>query len=502
MANKSVRITRKFEKVFQSVDVEERLDFFSLLVEVMAVQAKADGASFFEYDPETRFLEMRLHWKNGMVYEDEENLFADEIDCLQKALLEKEPQRVKVFSTYFLYIPFTLRSYGVRTGEEREDQAAFLRLERDAKNGNFTKKEMRTVETRLKDFLGNYYQTEFLALNRKYMKGLYIITNLSEILAHSLRVRESFEHILKGVQKYFGFDRIRLYLVNENRNRLEGNISVDIQGKVKHLEFERVPLERNSHSFADMILDRRIRPFFDKHTEKVLYVPLVIQNKIIGLMIVDNMLSQQDIEETEFALLKAFAGQISLVVDNIQLFERIEELSMNDELTRLPLRRYFNERFQEEIYRANRFNQPMALVWGDIDYFKQINDNYGHQIGDRVLREISRVVMANLRKIDFPCRWGGDEIVIMLPQASAGEALKFIQRLNEEIKAIKIEIPFSKYKRMSVSVSFGIAAFPDDASSGDELLRKADDALYWVKSRGKGNVALYGDIENEKKENL
>ncbi|HBW22948.1 MAG TPA: hypothetical protein DEF68_06165, partial [Elusimicrobia bacterium] len=115
----------------------------------------------------------------------------------------------------------------------------------------------------------------------------------------------------------------------------------------------------------------------------VLYMPLVVQGTTIGLLIVDNLLSQQKIEPGELAMLKSFAGQIGLALDNVRLFDKVEELSLYDELTKLPLRRYFNQRFQEEFYRAERFKQPLAVIWGDVDYFKEVNDTYGHQIGDK-----------------------------------------------------------------------------------------------------------------------
>ena len=176
----------------------------------------------------------------------------------------------------------------------------------------------------------------------------------------------------------------------------------------------------------------------------------------------------------------------------------MEELSLYDELTKLPLRRYFNQRFQEEFYRAERFKQPLAVIWADIDYFKEVNDTYGHQIGDRALKEVGRVILSNLRKIDFPCRYGGDEILILLPQATGAEAQKLAERLAAEIREVKIPVPFSRSKELSVSVSLGISTFPQDAASIETLLEKADDALYWVKSHGRGGIALAGEVEKMK----
>jgi diguanylate cyclase (GGDEF)-like protein len=198
-------------------------------------------------------------------------------------------------------------------------------------------------------------------------------------------------------------------------------------------------------------------------------------------------------------MLKSFGGQIALAVDNSRLFDKVEELSLYDELTKLPLRRYFNQRFQEEFYRAERFKQPLAMVWADVDYFKEVNDTYGHQIGDKVLKEAGRLILSNLRKIDFPCRYGGDEIVILLPQATGEEARRLAQRLSQELAELRIPVPFSKTRELRVTMSIGISTFPADAATMEGLLEKADDALYWVKSHGRGKIALYSDVAEEKK---
>ena len=124
-------------------------------------------------------------------------------------------------------------------------------------------------------------------------------------------------------------------------------------------------------------------------TDKELILPLVIQGQPTGLVIADNHLSGRTIGEEVGGLLKSFAGQIALAVDNSRLFKEVQRLSLHDSLTHLPLRRYFDQRFQEEIYRADRHHSPLTLMLLDIDYFKVVNDTYGHQTGDRVLKEVA-----------------------------------------------------------------------------------------------------------------
>ena len=483
-------------RIFENKNV-----FFGFVLEFFLRRFKIDGASFFEHDEKNSFLRMKLHLKNGMIFEDEENIFIGEDSFLNTAVFEKKPAAKRVFSTDFLYIPFVLDSHEtVSINSGQIERLGFIRLERSSKKRGFSQKEIELGESVVKELTRNLYKAEFMDLNKRYAKNISAITELTEIFATSIRVRESFKHILEGVQKYFGFDRVRLHLVDQKANKLKGELSVDISGRTNNMAYDEIPLEAGAHRLADIVLSKKLNPFFDRYTDCVLYVPLVIQGVTTGLLIVDNMLSRQRIEESEFAMLKSFAGQIALVVDNVKLFDKVEELSLYDELTKLPLRRYFYERFQEETYRAERFKQPMALIWADIDYFKEVNDTYGHQIGDKVLKETGRVILANLRKIDFPCRYGGDEILVLSPQATGDEARLLAQRLQDEIKEIRIPVPFSKEKFVNITLSIGIATFPNDASSSDDLLNKADEALYWVKSHGKSGIALYEEIVKKEKQ--
>jgi len=417
-----------------------------------------------------------------------------------KALKNLQPVSFKGPAGYFAAIPFRLDHSGASPRNFPAVSAGFIRLERYSRKAPFSRRECAAAMSYIGGFLRNYYKAEFSSLNEKYSRNIEAITELTEVFAGSLRVRDSFKRILAGIQSYFGFDRVRLYLIDEKNKKLKGELSADIRGQVKSIGYEEIPLEAGSHRFADIVLGRDSGAFMERYKDCVLYLPLAVQGSNIGLLIVDNLLSQQRIAQEDLVLLKSFAGQIGMAVDNVRLFDKVEELSLYDELTRLPLRRYFNQRFQEEFYRAERFKQPLALVWGDIDYFKEVNDTYGHQTGDLALKEVGRVILSNLRKIDFPCRYGGDEVIIMLPQATGEEAMKFAQRLLEELSEVRIPVPFSKTRELKISMSFGVSTFPQDASSQEKLLEKADSALYWVKSHFRGRAALYaGTVAEESK---
>jgi len=473
---------------------ESRDAFLKGLLEAASRLSAAERVSFYYYDEKNALLRLMMRRADGLSFEAEESARPSPDSPASEALASLKPVVFSNKAGHFLLAPFRVTIYAAAAAGEAPIQG-LVRLERSPKKKRFSPAEAALAHEHVGEFMRSYYKAEFVGLNKKYSRNLSVITELTEIFANSLRVRDSFKHILAGIQTYFGFDRVRLYLIDEKGQKLKGELSSDIRGQLRSIAYEEIPLEAGAHRFADIVLGRSSGVFMERYKDCVLYMPLVVQGTTIGLLIVDNLLSQQKIEPGELAMLKSFAGQIGLALDNVRLFDKVEELSLYDELTKLPLRRYFNQRFQEEFYRAERFKQPLAVIWGDVDYFKEVNDTYGHQIGDKVLREVGRVILSNLRKIDFPCRYGGDEIIILLPQATGEEAQKLAVRLAQEVREIKIPVPFSKTRELTVSMSLGISTFPADASSMDALLAKADDALYWVKSHGRGQIALAGDVE-------
>ncbi len=332
-------------------------------------------------------------------------------------------------------------------------------------------------------------RAEMTRRNKEQIKRFQALTELAAIFASSLRVEDGLKLILQGVQQHFALDRVRLYLVQPGAQKLRGELSVDMRGQVKSLRAEEMPMVAGTHRFVDLLLGSNRDPLLERYSETVLHLPLVLQGNAVGLLVVDNLMSQQGIANEDVGMLKSFAGQIALAVDNSRLFDEVQALSLYDSLTGLPVRRYFFQRLQEEIYRAQRFSQPLSLALLDLDYYKEVNDTYGHQVGDDLLREVGRVLSSHLRKIDFPCRYGGDEILILLPQSKDEDACAIMTRLAQRIREIRIPVPFSKAKEISVTASIGVATYPEDGRTAEDLIAKADEALYWVKSRGKNAVA-------------
>jgi diguanylate cyclase (GGDEF)-like protein len=178
-------------------------------------------------------------------------------------------------------------------------------------------------------------------------------------------------------------------------------------------------------------------------------------------------------------------SQASIALENARLHRLVERQANTDGLTELPNRRHFEEALEAEISRAERFGGSLALILADLDDFKQVNDRYGHQAGDDVLRTFADILRATVREIDLPARYGGEEFAVLLPQTDLDGAHQLAERLRRALAAR----PMSTHPGglVAVTSSFGVAAFPD-APTPAALFASADEALYQAKRAGKNCV--------------
>jgi diguanylate cyclase (GGDEF)-like protein len=190
-------------------------------------------------------------------------------------------------------------------------------------------------------------------------------------------------------------------------------------------------------------------------------------------------------EEEE--LLQYLAGQAVVSIENAALHETVERQAVTDELTGLANVRAFHSILEQEIERSRRFNTPLALVMLDLDHFKQINDEYGHQQGDEVLALVADVLRDFSRDIDAPARYGGEELAVILPQTDAQGAEQLAERIREAVE--RLEIPrVDGEGSLRLQGSFGVASLPESAATREGLIAAADAALYRAKRAGRNRV--------------
>lgn|GEM_PF-432669 len=213
-------------------------------------------------------------------------------------------------------------------------------------------------------------------------------------------------------------------------------------------------------------------------------IPLMIEGNLIAVL---NLSGREDqrFNDESLSLFNHVGENLASALSNCALHLKTQQLAITDGLTRLYNIGHFLERMEEEISRARRFSAPLSCIMIDLDHFKQINDRYGHDAGNRVLKSLARVLLASKRKIDLLGRFGGEEFIVTLPETGRDGALEVARRMRENIKDHEFHC---RGKRLPITASFGVATMNGKAINRDTLIRYADMALYRAKDEGRDRI--------------
>jgi diguanylate cyclase (GGDEF)-like protein len=215
-------------------------------------------------------------------------------------------------------------------------------------------------------------------------------------------------------------------------------------------------------------------------------IPLISFGQTLGVLNLHS--SEVDaFSGMELQSLESVADICANSIQNAHYVDRVKQLAYLDGLTGIFNRRFFEVRIMDEIERARRYGSGMVVVMADIDQFKKLNDEFGHLLGDEVLRQVSSLFHQNLRKIDVVCRYGGEEFALLLTQTGAQQGAAVADKLRRLVESWR----FPGVPR-TVTISAGVAAFPDHGNERDELVRAADNALYAAKQGGRNRISLHG----------
>ncbi len=224
-----------------------------------------------------------------------------------------------------------------------------------------------------------------------------------------------------------------------------------------------------------------------REIRSVMSAPLMEGKKILGILRVDSPLPQHFTTD-DLRFLRTIADLTSIAVENAQLYQHLEDLAIKDGLTGLYLRRFLLSRLDEEMARALRKNDKLSLLLIDLDYFKKYNDTFGHIAGDIVLRTVGEILTKHFHEPGHLVgRYGGEEFCVLLPGANKSKAAALAEELRTKINGHEIML---RRQKTNVSVSIGVATFPDNARLKEELILKADEALYSAKKGGRNRVCL------------
>jgi diguanylate cyclase (GGDEF)-like protein len=261
-----------------------------------------------------------------------------------------------------------------------------------------------------------------------------------------------------------------------NSNEIECRSFKPGEGIAGRVYMTAKPIVVNNIEDDDIFIDSA-----KSYVRSIACIPMVVYSDVIGVINVTNKRQGKDFTDEDVEMLKAVADQAAVAINKAQLWD----MAVTDSLTGLYVRRYFMVKLQEELLRAQRYNNILSVVMADLDRFKNINDTYGHEAGDRVLKAIGKFLQQNVRDVDVVARYGGEEFVIMIPEAANDAAHILSERLRKNLSKMKFgDLP-------SVTISLGIATFPHDGKDPGDLIRKADAAMYAAKRAGRDQVVKY-----------
>jgi len=240
----------------------------------------------------------------------------------------------------------------------------------------------------------------------------------------------------------------------------------------------------------DVSKDERFLGKIDKaihfKTKSLMCVPIKINEEVLGVLELVNKKTGEPFIKEDLDLLMRLVDLTAIAIERTSLYQKMTELAITDDLTKLFNTRYLNRTIEIEIQRSTRYNTSVSLIFMDVDFFKRINDRFGHLIGSKVLVEMGQLLIKSLRTIDIVARYGGDEFVIVLPQTPPKAAIQIAERMRKSVE----QNTFLKREGYSLKLtaSFGVASYPGSAKSKEDLIRLADDAMYRVKHQTRNAV--------------
>ena len=369
----------------------------------------------------------------------------------------------------------------------------------------------------------SYFETFFIQIIEKIQLSLNLKTRadhfrtlheISSDLNSSLKFGEIMDKVIPRIQQLVPFDFCACVLKIEKEGKphllfiaLHGydakliNTVFPFEDCALATSMQKHWLENGNDSYyapdyGDRGRDIGLFPFKELQKPiKSLYGRLLIaKDDFIGVFFLASLKTDAFTEYHRDSLLDTLMNQISMVAYNSLLYQRIEDLARTDGLTGLLNHRTFMEKLSEEYRRIERDMRPFSILLMDIDKFKNVNDTYGHPVGDIALKAVARVLKDTGRGSDFVARYGGEEFAIGMVDTNIKGALQTAERVRKLVE--KTAAARVGGKDLMVTVSIGVSSFPEDTKNKAELVTLADNALYQAKRSGRNRVCLHRDVKD------
>ncbi len=333
-------------------------------------------------------------------------------------------------------------------------------------------------------------------------RAIEILHEIGKTLTSTLDLKEVLSIIMQKISELLKPSNWSLLLIDEEKHELFFEIAVgENADKLKNMHLTMgegiagwVAMTGEALLIPDVTKDPRFTPKIDHithlKTQSIICVPLKSKGRVLGVVELINKLEDKQFNPTDLNILTTLTDYAAIAIENAKYLQRVQELTIRDDLTTLYNSRYLHLMLESEMERSKRYGLHFAMIFLDLDHFKLVNDKHGHIIGSKVLRETAEVIRLELRKPDIPIRYGGDEFVVLLPETDKKGAYKVAARMRESLN----DHVFLRDEGFNIrlTASFGVASFPEDADNTLDLVRLSDQAMYRIKETTRDGIALAG----------
>lgn len=331
---------------------------------------------------------------------------------------------------------------------------------------------------------------------KEELKEHALIYKINNLISSTLNPETVLIKTVKLIRKYFNYLHCAIFLLDEQKENLyiaasDGcsaeiaknfriKLGEGVAGKVAAAEKPLlVPDVSRFKGYKDVIEGIRSE----------LSVPLKVKDKLIGVFNVESR-KLNAFDERDLRLLSILSTPVAITIQNARLHQQMKNLATTDELTGLYNFRCLQDRLGEEVKRAQRYERSLALIMADIDYFKNYNDAFGHPEGNKVLKILANILKANVREIDMVGRYGGEEFIVILPEADKEEAREIAERIRLKVERYQFINGKSRSNEKKLTLSLGVTSCFQESISPEGLIYKVDQALYQAKRKGRNRVEV------------